>query len=195
MLWIQSGIEKALKSEVIGRCDGDENPRMTTKNRQKSNAKKKVDSSNHYSTLNNQLTTVYFMLIRCVMCAFVFVCYCIVFSDLPFQQIIFKTISTYLTFRSYDNSIKYSRQCVPLPIDLSSRLLRQYTSNLCQKNVLFVWKLFSFSHIYVFFHPFTGFCERSVQFICNSYGLPNRIVLHSVSLQKEVKLHYLPSFV
>ena len=28
------------KSEVIGRCDGDEKKRMTTQNRQKSNAKK-----------------------------------------------------------------------------------------------------------------------------------------------------------
>jgi len=53
MLWIQSGIENPLKSEVIGRCDGDEKTRMTTKNRQKSNAKKKVDNLNHYSTLNN----------------------------------------------------------------------------------------------------------------------------------------------
>jgi len=26
MLWIKSGIENPSKSEVIGRCDGDENP-------------------------------------------------------------------------------------------------------------------------------------------------------------------------
>ena len=35
------GIENPSKSEVIDRCDGDEKPRMTTQNRQMSNAKKK----------------------------------------------------------------------------------------------------------------------------------------------------------
>ena len=40
MLWIKSRIENPSKSEVIGRCGGDEKTRMTTHNRQKSNAKK-----------------------------------------------------------------------------------------------------------------------------------------------------------
>ena len=40
MLWIKSGIENPLKSEVIGCCGGDEKNEMTTQNRQKSNAKK-----------------------------------------------------------------------------------------------------------------------------------------------------------
>ena len=40
MLWIKSGIENPLKSQVIGRCGGYENPRMTTQNRQKVDAKK-----------------------------------------------------------------------------------------------------------------------------------------------------------
>ena len=31
-----------LKSEVIGRCGGNEKPRMTTRNRQKANAKNKI---------------------------------------------------------------------------------------------------------------------------------------------------------
>ena len=39
MQWIKSGIENPSKSEVIGRCGGDE--KMTMHNRQKSNAKKK----------------------------------------------------------------------------------------------------------------------------------------------------------
>ena len=42
MYWIQSGIENPSKSEVIGRCGGDEKNRMTTQNRQKSNAKKNL---------------------------------------------------------------------------------------------------------------------------------------------------------
>ena len=41
MLWIKSGIENPSKSVIIGRCGGDEKTRMTTQNRQKSNAKKK----------------------------------------------------------------------------------------------------------------------------------------------------------
>ena len=41
MLWIKSGIENPSKSEVIGRCGGDEKNRMTSQNRQKSNANKK----------------------------------------------------------------------------------------------------------------------------------------------------------
>ena len=40
MLWIKSGIENPLKSEVIGCCGGDEKNEMTMQNRQKSNAKK-----------------------------------------------------------------------------------------------------------------------------------------------------------
>ena len=37
------------KSKVIGRCGGDEKKRMTTQNRQKSNAKKNQQSNfNHY---------------------------------------------------------------------------------------------------------------------------------------------------
>ena len=40
MLWIKSGIENPLKSEVIGRCGGDEKNQMITQNRQKSNGKK-----------------------------------------------------------------------------------------------------------------------------------------------------------
>ena len=39
---MKSGIENPSKSEVIGHCGGDEKNRMTTQNRQKSNAKKKV---------------------------------------------------------------------------------------------------------------------------------------------------------
>ena len=39
MWWIKSGIENPSKSEVIGRCGGDEKNRMTTQNQQKSNAK------------------------------------------------------------------------------------------------------------------------------------------------------------
>ena len=35
MLWIKSGIENPSKSEVIGRCGGDEKKRMTMQNRQK----------------------------------------------------------------------------------------------------------------------------------------------------------------
>jgi len=38
MLWIKSGIENPSKSEVIDRCGVDEKTRMTTQNRQKSNA-------------------------------------------------------------------------------------------------------------------------------------------------------------
>ena len=42
MALIKSGIENPSKSEVIiGRCGGDENPRMITQNRPKSYAKKK----------------------------------------------------------------------------------------------------------------------------------------------------------
>ena len=44
MQWIKSGIENPSKSEVIGRCDGDEKKRMTTQNRQKSNTKKKKET-------------------------------------------------------------------------------------------------------------------------------------------------------
>ena len=39
---IKSGIENPSKSEVIGRCGGDEKTQMTTQNRQKSNAKQKL---------------------------------------------------------------------------------------------------------------------------------------------------------
>ena len=39
---MKSGIENHSKSEVIGRCGGDEKKQMTTQNRQKSNAKKKT---------------------------------------------------------------------------------------------------------------------------------------------------------
>ena len=35
------------KSEIIGRCGGDEKKRMTTQNRQKSNAKKNKKIKNH----------------------------------------------------------------------------------------------------------------------------------------------------
>ena len=42
MLWIKSGIENPSKSEVIGRCGGDEKYLMTSQNRQKSNAKKNL---------------------------------------------------------------------------------------------------------------------------------------------------------
>ena len=42
---MKSGIEKnPTKSEVIGRCGGDEKTRMTTQNRQKSNAKKQKNT-------------------------------------------------------------------------------------------------------------------------------------------------------
>ena len=41
MLWIKNGMENPSKSEVIGRCGGDENTDWPcTQNRQKSNAKK-----------------------------------------------------------------------------------------------------------------------------------------------------------
>jgi len=39
MKWIKSGIENPSKSEVIGLCGGGIKKTMTTKNRQKSNAK------------------------------------------------------------------------------------------------------------------------------------------------------------
>ena len=39
MLWIKSGIENPSKFEFIGRCGGDEKKTMTTKYRQKTNAK------------------------------------------------------------------------------------------------------------------------------------------------------------
>ena len=41
MQWIKSGIESPSKSEVIGRCGGDEKNRTATRDRQKSNAKTK----------------------------------------------------------------------------------------------------------------------------------------------------------
>jgi len=41
MKWIKSGIGNPSKSEVIGRCGGDEKTEITTQNRQKSNAKNK----------------------------------------------------------------------------------------------------------------------------------------------------------
>ena len=44
MLWIKSGMENPSKSEVIGRCGGDEQNRMTTYNRQK--AKRKIEEKN-----------------------------------------------------------------------------------------------------------------------------------------------------
>ena len=40
-IWIQY-IENPSRSEVIGRCGGDEKNRMTTQNRQKSNAKNDI---------------------------------------------------------------------------------------------------------------------------------------------------------
>ena len=42
---VESAIENPSKSEVIGRCGGDENKRMHTQNRQKSNAKKNQKKS------------------------------------------------------------------------------------------------------------------------------------------------------
>ena len=50
MQWVKSGIENPLKSEVIGRCGGDEKnewPRRTDKKAKKNNLKK-----NHILTLN-----------------------------------------------------------------------------------------------------------------------------------------------
>ena len=41
------------KSEVIGRCGGDEKTRMTTQNRQKSNAKKKDTTTTDESYTSN----------------------------------------------------------------------------------------------------------------------------------------------
>ena len=48
MQWIKSEIENPSKSEVVGRCGGDKKKRMTTQNRQKSNAKKKGSTENHF---------------------------------------------------------------------------------------------------------------------------------------------------
>ena len=48
------------KSEVIGRCGGDEKYRMTTQNRQKSNAKKikiKIKSNHNMDAVNIVLAT------------------------------------------------------------------------------------------------------------------------------------------
>ena len=40
MQWVKSGIENPSKSEVIGRCGGDERTRMATQNRQKADRQK-----------------------------------------------------------------------------------------------------------------------------------------------------------
>ena len=41
-------MENPSKSEVIGRCGGDENPRSITHNRQQSNAKIKIKNRKYY---------------------------------------------------------------------------------------------------------------------------------------------------
>jgi len=50
MLWIISGVENPSKSELIGRCGGDEKKRMTTRNRQKANAKKKEEAISSFES-------------------------------------------------------------------------------------------------------------------------------------------------
>ena len=49
MQWIKSGIENPSKSEVIGRCGGDEKTNVTTQNRHKSNDKKKKKKEKTYA--------------------------------------------------------------------------------------------------------------------------------------------------
>ena len=68
MYWIQSGIENPLKSEVIGRCGGDE---KNTQNRQKSNVKRNYNPNSN-STVRLVLS----------MPKFLFCCYLYMTNDL-----------------------------------------------------------------------------------------------------------------
>ena len=56
--WIKSGMENPSKSEVIVRCGGDEKTRMTTQNRQKSNANLK---KNRFYTIASVLNDKFYL--------------------------------------------------------------------------------------------------------------------------------------